>query len=382
MESSERGQAISDDRMALIKKTVASDLNKDELALFINDCERRGVDPLDRLLHPTVHVDRKTGKRRYTLIAGIDFMRSQASKTGEYLGSSLPSFDGNPGKPGFVCTVHVKRWVKGLVGEFSASVAWEEFYPGDAKGFMWNKMPRVMLAKVAESHALRKGFPAELSGLYTHEEMSQAGTPEEGPNLTKAMTAAFPPGEENSGLLLAIEPPDGTNPPIARIQTLDGILGFHIFGDESRFASLVQKEVIYKYGKNGKFRPIEAMRLKPIEAKTKVVELPPPTPPQELPPVGIEAPPHVRGTVESVKVKTGKKGEYAILVIADQGGSKLEVFCHKTPASCGVEDFMYLEDQEVFFTITESQVRDKTYLNIDELWLADVYAQAMAEAKQ
>ena len=201
-------------------------------------------------------------------------------------------------------------------------------------------------------------------------------------DLGKEMTKAFPPGEENSGLLLAIEPPDGTNPPIARIQTLDGILGFHIFGDESRFASLVQKEVIYKYGKNGKFRPIEAMRLKPIEVKTKVVELPPPTPPQELPPVSTEAPPHVRGTVESVKVKTGKKGEYAILVIADQGGSKLEVFCHKTPASCGVEDFRYLEDQEVFFTITESQVRDKTYLNIDELWLADVYAQAMAEAKQ
>lgn len=158
---------ITTDQMALITKTVAKDATPDELKLYLYDCARQGVHPLDKLIHFT----KRSGK--YTPVTSIDFMRIQAANTGECLGISDPVFQADPSEPQwFAATVTVKRAVQGQVAEFTATARWSEYKPDQA--FMWTKMPHTMLGKCAEALALRKGFPKQLAGLYAREEMDQA----------------------------------------------------------------------------------------------------------------------------------------------------------------------------------------------------------------
>lgn len=161
---------VTDEQVALVKQTIAKDATPAELKLFLYDCDRQGVHPLDQLIHFT-----KRGGR-YVPITSIHFMEMRAASTGAYAGADNGVFAGEPGKPGFSCTVAVYRIVQGVRCAWSATAWWEEYYPGDGmSGSMWRKMPRVMLEKVATARALRKAFSDVLHGLYTKEEMAQAG---------------------------------------------------------------------------------------------------------------------------------------------------------------------------------------------------------------
>lgn len=160
--------SITAEQMALITKTVAKEATPDELKLYLYDCARQGVHPLDKLIHFT----KRAGK--YTPVTSIDFMRIQAANTGDCFGITDPIFAGTPKEPDiFAATVTVKRIVQGQVAEFTATARWSEYKPDQA--FMWTKMPHTMLGKCAEALALRKGFPKQLAGLYAREEMDQAG---------------------------------------------------------------------------------------------------------------------------------------------------------------------------------------------------------------
>jgi phage recombination protein Bet len=162
------------DELALVKRTVAQGATDDELRLFLFDCARQGVHPLDRLIHFTVRTN-KHQERRYTPITSIDFMRQRAADTGDYAGSDDPTFgDLEQNKWPVSATVTVWRMVQGQRCPFTATARWAEYKP-DQDAFMWLKMPHTMLGKCAEGLALRKGFPKQLAGLYAKEEMDQAG---------------------------------------------------------------------------------------------------------------------------------------------------------------------------------------------------------------
>ncbi len=162
------GHSITDEQIRLIKATVCQGITDAELSLFIHQCEKTGLDPLSR----QIHAIKRDGK--LCIQTGIDGFRLIADRTGCYVGNDEPAFIEGEHLP-FKATVTVWKLVSGMRCPFTASALWNEYYPGDKSGFMWRKMPHVMLGKVAEALALRKAFPQELSGLYTSEEMAQAG---------------------------------------------------------------------------------------------------------------------------------------------------------------------------------------------------------------
>ncbi|HEY0866337.1 MAG TPA: phage recombination protein Bet [Fimbriimonas sp.] len=165
-------------KLDLVKRTVAAGATGDELDLFFYQARRTGLDPLARQIY---YVKRK-GKG--TIQVGIDGLRLIADRTGQYAGSDDAEFlgttdEGYPAK----ARVTVYKMVQGQRCPFTATARWDEYYPGPDQGFQWRKMPHAMLAKCAEALALRKAFPADMSGLYVHEEMMQADRPVEAPVL-------------------------------------------------------------------------------------------------------------------------------------------------------------------------------------------------------
>jgi phage recombination protein Bet len=163
------------EEIQVLKDTVCKGLTDAELKVFAYAVRRTGLDPFMRQLY-AVKRKNKDGTFSMTIQTGIDGYRLTADRTGLYAGSDDPVLDNEETPNKAVVTVY--KMVQGVRCPFTASARWNEYYPGQAQGFMWDKMPCLMLGKVAEALALRKAFPAELSGIYTTEEMDQAAAKE------------------------------------------------------------------------------------------------------------------------------------------------------------------------------------------------------------
>jgi len=179
----------TNEQIALLKRTIAPGIPDDELSLALYDARRRGLDVLAGQMHL---VPRKSdGRVKWTRQVSIDGYRLLAARTGEYAGSDDATFRGTisitlddrstVAVVPEMATVTVWRFVQGQRCPFTASARWREYYPGSRQGVLWHRMPHGQLAKVTEALALRKAFPAELSGLYTDDEMEQAPRAESAP---------------------------------------------------------------------------------------------------------------------------------------------------------------------------------------------------------
>ena len=154
------------DQAKIIKNTIAPDLTDDEFVVFAHICTKVNLDPLAK----QIYAIKRAGK--LCIQTGIDGFRLVAERTGKYSPGKDTEFLYNDN--GFLvgAKVYVKKMTPdGTWHDVSATAFLKEYSSG--KG-LWATLPHVMIEKCAEARALRRAFPADLSGLYTEDEMEQA----------------------------------------------------------------------------------------------------------------------------------------------------------------------------------------------------------------
>jgi phage recombination protein Bet len=158
--------SFDNEQKSLIKNYLCKGINDEELTLFAAVCKKTGLDPFMKQIYAVKRKD------QMTIQTSIDGYRLIAERTGRY----APGKESQYNKDGALlsATSFVKKQTQdGTWHEIGATAFFDEYKPSYSNQF-WDSKKHIMLAKCAESLALRKAFPNELSGLYSEDEMHQA----------------------------------------------------------------------------------------------------------------------------------------------------------------------------------------------------------------
>jgi phage recombination protein Bet len=190
--------AFTEEQRKMIRDTFANGAADAEFAVLMEVAKARRLNPLLRQVHFVARWDSQKSRSVWAVQVSIDGLRAIAERTGLYAGQDDPEFVENPDGSIKLCKVRVYRkdWPRPAVG----TAFWEEYVQtrrdkATSKMVtteMWRRMPHVMIAKCAESLALRKAFPEDMSGLYTGEEMGQAANDDEEVEVKAAPPPAPP----------------------------------------------------------------------------------------------------------------------------------------------------------------------------------------------
>lgn len=177
--------AFSSKQIEILKNSICKGVSNEEFEIFLMACTKTQLDPFMRQIYAVKRKAKKpdgTWGETMTIQTGIDGYRLIAERTGFYAPGPEPTYQYDPQGNLMSATAYIKKQTRdGTWHVISASAFLDEYCQKTREGHpmgMWANMPRTMLAKCAESQALRKAFPAEMSGIYTKEEMIQADVQE------------------------------------------------------------------------------------------------------------------------------------------------------------------------------------------------------------
>lgn len=198
------GIDLDEDKIDLMRRTIARGATDDELALFIEQCRRTGLDPFARQIYAVRRKQWNAQSRSYeeaqVIQVSIDGFRLVADRTRKYAGQVGPWWCGPDGE-----------WQEVWLSEEAPAAAkvgvmrhdfhqplyaialFKSYVQTNGHGepvSRWKTDPAGMIAKCAEALALRRAFPQEMSGLYTTEEMGQADNPQNGGSVMPTNGAA------------------------------------------------------------------------------------------------------------------------------------------------------------------------------------------------
>lgn len=172
------GRFLDDEKRELLKRNKCKGFTADQFDIFMHAVEMYRLDPFSNQIYGVMRSAKVNGEweKRMTVQTGIDGFRLIADRTEVYAGNEDPVFDEGTDEYPASARATVYKIVAGVRCPFTATARWSEYYPGEKAGMMWLGKPHLMLGKCAESLALRKAFPAELSGIYTDAEMDKPET--------------------------------------------------------------------------------------------------------------------------------------------------------------------------------------------------------------